>query len=868
MKIIIALCAAFSLIINTYGQDKENAHRSQIALPYDRILRPAGTQIYFGDTTLENHALDCALSPDGKWLAVEERYSVFFVRTADLKIQYTLSFKDSLTGSMNTYSGIRWYQKGNELYVLWSTVDKKQRSYVAMAGWTGTDAKISKLFEYKAGNKADMALPNELLIQTENGRPYLYVVLNGNNQLIKQDIETGDIIWTQNTGVAPYGITYAKGRLYVTNWAGRIPETNDKNVAGVPWGLARVDTATAAVREGSVSVFDPETGKLLKEILVGLHPNEIIADHLGDFIYLTNSNSDMVSVINTTSWKVVESISLRLQGHINPYFGDSPDGLAISDDGITLFVANGLDNAVAVVELGTKSSKKGKSAESIVRGFIPTGAYPSSVSISKDKRLFITNLEGEGATLPVISRDFHVSAYNSHHMLASVSVINIPDEIKLKEYTQTVIAMNQLSRLSSLQLSPRNGIRPQPVPERIGEPSVFKHVLYIIRENRTYDQVLGDMKQGNGDTTLCVFGKEVTPNVHKLAADFGLLDNFFVSGKCSAEGHQWTDAAIVTDYVEKNVRAWFRSYPHIQTDALVYAPTGYLWDHAIRHGKTVRMYGEAATPVFNDTTTWTDFYNAYRNGNPIQVKNVTTLSTVEKILSPVFAGETHKISDMQRADAFIRELKKFESMDGDQLPELMIMALPSDHTAGTRPGMPTPRAMVADNDAALGKIIEAVSHSRFWKNTVIFSVEDDSQNGWDHVSAYRTVALVVSPYSKRQQTIHEAYNQPSMVRTIEQILGIPPMNIQDAIALPMFSCFTGECNDTPYEALNNNIPLNEMNPPLSALHGRELHYARQSLDPQFDGIDTGNDDLFNHILWYAMKGAQPYPEKFAGEDED
>ena len=217
-----------------------------------------------------------------------------------------------------------------------------------------------------------------------------------------------------------------------------------------------------------------------------------------------------------------------------------------------------------------------------------------------------------------------------------------------------------------------------------------------------------------------------------------------------------------------------------------------------------------------------------------------------------------------RADVFIKELKSFEAMEGDKLPELMIMALPNDHTGGTRPGLPTPRAMVADNDLALGQIVEAVSKSRFWKNTVIFVIEDDSQDGWDHVSAYRSVGIVISPYSRLKYTIHTYYTQPSVIRTIEQILGLPPMNIQDAIADPMFDCFKAEPDFTPYNAIPNRIPLSEMNPELASLTGKALHFARKSLLPEFDGIDSGNDDIMNRILWFASKGNTPYPSKFAG----
>jgi hypothetical protein len=393
--------------------------------------------------------------------------------------------------------------------------------------------------------------------------------------------------------------------------------------------------------------------------------------------------------------------------------------------------------------------------------------------------------------------------------------------------------------------------------------------VYIIKENRTYDQVLGDMKQGNGDPGLCIFGSDITPNTHKLAEEFILLDNFHVSGKSSAEGHQWTDASIVTDYIEKNMRAWFRSYPHVQTDALVYAPTGFIWDNAIRHGRTARIYGEASVPVLDKSYTWLDIYNKYRKGEKIEFSNYTTIEPVKKILSQTYPSYgNHEFSDSMRADVLIKELKGFESMEGDQLPELMVVALPNDHTTGIRPGYPTPRAMVADNDYSLGRIVEAFSESRFWENTVIFVVEDDSQAGWDHVSAYRTVGLVISPYSRQNSVNSTFYTQPCMIRTIEQILGLPPMNIQDAIANPMTDCFATVKDLTPYTAVPNKIPINEMTPPLSELSGKTLHFAKESMLPEFDGVDSGNDDLLNHILWFSAKGNTPYPEKYAGKPDD
>jgi hypothetical protein len=266
---------------------------------------------------------------------------------------------------------------------------------------------------------------------------------------------------------------------------------------------------------------------------------------------------------------------------------------------------------------------------------------------------------------------------------------------------------------------------------------------------------------------------------------------------------------------------------------------------------------------------WVSIYNRFKKGEKTEFTNTSTINTVPEILCPTYPGYgTHKFTDLIRAQAFIEELDEYEKMEGDQWPELMILALPNDHTAGTRPGFPTPRAMVADNDLALGQILESISKSRFWHNTVVFVTEDDSQGGWDHVSAYRTVGLVASPYSKFDQTIRTNYNQVSMIRTMEQILGLPPMNIMDATAMPMFDCFTDRPDYTPYTAVPNEVPLDEMNKELSALSGRELHYAKKSMLPIFDEIDSGYDDLFNRIIWFAMKGKEAYPAKYSMKGDD
>ena len=649
----------------------------------------------------------------------------------------------------------------------------------------------------------------------------------------------------------------------------------------MPWGSAYVNPQTGAISRGTVSVFDVKTGEFQKEIEVGLHPNAVIASADKKFVYVANGNSDYISVIETSNFNVVDSIFVGLFKENESLIGSTPNALALDEKGTTLYVANGLDNAIAVVKLGKRAytvtqgvmaqdALKGV-GESEVKGYIPTQAYPSGIVFNKNE-LYITNLEAIGArtALEVTGQAKADKAYNSHKQLASVSFIPLPNDAQLKVFTEKVKNQSLYKRAKLAELLPRKNVAPRPVPERIGEPSVFKHVLYIIKENRTYDQVLGDMKEGDGMASLCIFGDSITPNQHSLARDYLLMDNYHVSGKSSAEGHHWASAGMVTDYTEKSVRAWFRSYPHVLYDALVYNKKGLIWNNALDHGKTVRIYGEACTCEFDEKTyNWRNLYEKQLTGATFPYKNTTTISRVRPILAMDFPGcDSEIISDQMRADAFLKELKTIENNPKGQLPNLMIMSLPNDHTVGINPNFPTPRAMVADNDLAVGRIVEAIMSSRFADSTVIFISEDDSQAGWDHVSAYRTTGFVVSNYSRLQKTVHTNYNQTSLLRTIEQILGLPPMNIIDATASPMFDCFS-EKKDTAfkYKAKKNLIALNEMNKPAKDQKGASLKYTNQSMKYAFHLIDRGHDDILYRILWFSAKGNAPYPAHFAGNTE-
>lgn len=851
--------ARYSDYHSSYDDTTLSPLNSTVLMPYNRFIDPAGTVIRFGNKQLENHSLDCALLPSSRVLVVEDRFGLAFVDVAGQKLLFHLDYgvNNEYKGCISTYSGMKVWDSAGTVHVFWSASNtSSKRSYVFDALWDGKKAVITGVLPFEpVKGLSVLALPNDICIMQEGGDTHLFVVLNGNNQLVKVRWKDKKVIWTAATGMAPYGAALVKGKVYVSNWAGPVPTEGGGETAGIPYARVYVDPLTGATAQGTLSVYDAASGNKLHDIRVGLHPNDVISSLDEQFVYVANANSDHVSVIRTSTDAVVDSIAVQLNKKAAQLIGDSPNALAIDSTGTTLYVANGLDNAIAVVRLGEKLSLSGKGTTTI-EGFIPTEAYPAGMALSKSL-LFVANLEGEG---PRVRKED--GTYNSHRQEATVSVIAVPDKKELQQYTTRVEKANMVFRTELLQQLPRQRVPARPVPERIGEPSLFKHVFYIIKENRTYDQVLGDMPQGDGLKPVCIYGDSITPNHHRLARDFLLMDNYYVSGKSSAEGHQWTDAAMVTDYVERNVQAWFNSYPHVQTDAMVYNKKGFIWNNALDHGKTVHIYGEACIPKWEGKLTWKDIWGMHKEGRPFPFKNVTTISRVEPILSPTYPGyDGQTVNDQIRADVFIKELAAYEQMPGDQLPQLIIMALPSDHTAGMREGYPRPEAMVADNDLALGRILDAITHSRFWDSTAVFVTEDDSQGGWDHVSPYRTVGFVISPYSRLQKTVHTNYNQTCIVRTIEQILGLPPMNVVDATALPMFDCFGEKFDKTGYTHELNKIPLDLMNRPVATLSGKAKEMTVLSGTPQFDHVDAGDDDLLNRILWFAARGDRPYPRQ-------
>lgn len=803
---------------------------STILVPTNQLLRPAGFQV-----VLPGRPVDLALTPDEKLLIVKNKSDIDLIRLTDRAVLQTLPFKQS----GGSFTGISLSADGHHVFV----TDARDRICTAeldksnILRWTAP-------IILPAPAIGGPPVPGGLALNKNEDK--IYVTLSRNNSLAVVNLTDSSVVEIP-VGIAPYDVLIASPeKAYISNWGGRKPGEGEPsyNSSG---SQVLVDPKTGIANNGAISVVDLNLNVQKKIIDVGLHPSGMVLSPDQKKLYVTCANSDIVSVINTNTDQVIERISVHLQKDIP--FGSAPNALTISPDGKYLYVANGTENAVCVIQ--TEPAAK-------ITGYIPTGWYPGSVILNKSgKMLYVANVKGVGSRNQRTDR----AGLNSHDHMGSISIIPVPDKHKLDRMTEIVHQNNSYYTMLK-NLDPATGsMKKVPVPQLPNQPSYFKHVVYIIKENRTYDQVFGDLPQGDGDTSLVEFGREITPNHHRLAETFVLLDNFNCSGVLSADGHQWTDEAYVTDYLEKFFGEFTRSYPYDGNDALAYASSGFIWDNVLKHGLTFRDYGEFAKTIFEpENATFDEMYQDFKKGSGmIKIKASANLDQLVPYLCPVYPGFTNRVSDAYRAAEFIKEFREFEK--NNNFPNFIIMLLPNDHTSGTRPGMPTPESAVADNDLALGQIIETISGSKFWNETCIFVTEDDPQAGLDHVDGHRTVGFVISPYTKRGRVISTYYSQINMVRTMENILGIPPMNQLDLTAETMADCFTNKPDFTPYKALKNNVPLDQLNLPLAELKGKQLYWAQKSMEQNIDEVDRIDEDVFNRIIWHAVKGYdRPYPD--------
>jgi len=876
LRIFVLAALLAGLVAACSGPSKPAAPTvlaSPTTLPVNQVVTPAGLQVELPG--MRPRVL--ALSPDNRLLVTAGlSHEVVVVDPAAGAIrQHVLLppdppdekkpkptseniLKPDDKGQLS-YTGLVFSPDGTRLYM--SNVNGNIKVFDV-----GADGSISGLVSLPLPKleslKREEEVPSGLALSADGRR--LYVVLNLSNRLAELDPTTGLALRTFDVGVAPYDVVLAGRKAYVSNWGGRRPKPGDTVGPAGKGTTVKVDPATSVANEGSVSVIDLDAGRTVAEIVVQLHASALALSPDGRYLVCANADSDTLSVIDTRTDAVVETIGAKPSPA--DLFGASPNALAFDAAGKTLYAANGTQNALAVIRF-----KPGKRASEFL-GAIPTGWYPGAVVYHRGLgKLIVANLKGI-ESVPGPEKRTGGQGFNSRQFHGSLSLIPVPAASELPRLSAAVWNNFHKELIAGTMQPPRVGQPARAIPERIGEPSLIKHVVYVIKENRSYDQVLGDVKEGNGDPTLVMFGEGVTPNQHKLVREFTLLDHTFCCSVLSADGHEWSTTAFATDYVEKAFTGWPRSYPDgmgaNEVDALAYAPTGFLWDNALRHGRTLRDYGEFtigevrwADPKRKDDITWRDGWAEYKN--PTGRLVIGSAPGVEQLRPHIAAksiGWNMEIPDSWRADYFIKELKEFEKT-GD-LPDLILICLPNDHTSGTKEGLPTPAAFAADNDEAFGRIVEALGRSRFWKETVVFAIEDDPQDGWDHVSGYRTTAYVAGPYVKRHAVVSTPYNTVSLIRTIEQILGLPPMNQFDAAAAPMFDAFTDTADLTPFVSVPRRVPYETVNPPKKKIANPvQRNMAAMSARLDFSRPDACPEDILNRILWHAAKGGDvPYPE--------
>jgi YVTN family beta-propeller protein len=657
-----------------------------------------------------------------------------------------------------------------------------------------------------------------LAVHPVTGR--LYVCNEANHEIWVLHPETLALETIVPVGQHPHSCIVGgdQRHLYVTNWGSR-----------------------------SVSIIDTTTHRRVRDVTVGLRPNDLALAPDGR-LFVACAGDNTVHVITTEKlerlgepasparrlWEGTREV-LSTALYPGAPEGSTPSAVAVSPDGTTLFVVNSDNNNVMVVDIShrlTPEARERGGLMSLVNGFIPVGWYPTAVAVSPDNQtLFVANGKGLASRANYPARGerplkpFGSVAFDAigRTFEGSISAIARPDTAQMAAYTAQV-RRNSPYTPESLRRAPLPS--ESVIPARVGDPCPIKYVLYIIKENRTYDQLLGDLRDaagrplGNGDPDLAIFGETVTPNHHQLARDYVLLDNLYSNSEVSVDGHSWCDAAIATDF---NQRSWIVSYSgHGRlpgNEEMENPASGYLWDLCRRHGVSFRNYGEGA-------------------------------QRVPSVHRGRWAASWQEARDMELVDYWIEDLRAAEKTG--ELPRFTIMSLGEDHTYGTRVGSFSPNACVGSNDVGLGKIVAAATRSRFWKEMAIFVIEDDTQNGPDHVDAHRTVGFVISPYAKRGYVDSTLYTTASMIRTMELILGLPPLTQYDAAATPMFACFQREPVLTPYGVRQPQCDLQERNTTKSA-------FWEESSRMDFSEYDRAPEDELNRILWRVARGDAPYP---------
>jgi len=861
------------------GQRKHGA----ILLPSNQFISPVGKRILVNNARL----VSSTLSPDGTMLAaLSWNNSNGFLSILDVKrgqvVQQVGTGKtgDPSLGDATVAADGPFYSPDGRS--LWFPQSADLIRFTVKPDGTVASPVTINLPTTGPRDTPD-ALPSGMAFSSD-GRT-AYVALNGLNTLGVLDTATNQLVRQIPVGNAPRQVVIDGNRAFVSNEGGRPARGGDfTNLSdGTP---IVANHSTGAATTGTVSVVDLGRQTQTRTIRVGLQPTAMYLR--GSALFVANSNDDSVSVINARTGRVAQTV------RTNPVPGATVGSYANAitmPDSEHVLVSIGRDNAIAVYRY------RGLSTPLKFEGLLPTDWYPVQVQADSalGGKIVVTNDKGVGARGPISTIEegpgtHPATSHNTYDDTGSVTTFKLPPANQLKAYTKTVFADNAWNYIHAVNGGIGDTV-PSVIPAHIGGRSPIKHIFVIVKENRTYDQVLGDLGQGNGDRSLAQFGQMVTPNQHAMAWRFGTMDNFYDPGTLSADGHNWIVQANANDYVEKQFGAFNRSYPSQGGDALAYQRSGFLWNAAQRAGLSVRDYGEYAnffTVPNTGAPTWNQWYKDSqilegKASGPLPVpihkyRTYSDIPSLNKIINPSYPRFDLNVPDQYRVDIWQRDFRQAEKTG--RLPNLNLMWVMTDHTSGVGSGDPYPIAQVADNDLAVGRIVSEISHSRFWKNSAIFVLEDDPQDGVDHVDGHRSLLWVASPYS-RPGVNDSYYSQVNVVRTVEQILGIQPMNQVDHSAAPMYSAFTDRPNLAPFKLKSNRVPLTlgvpgysfakGMTPALrrlASVPAAERHvytaWARWSRRQHFGAgniaPDSANPAQLNRVDWYSAHGWQlPYP---------
>ncbi|MBX3120489.1 MAG: hypothetical protein KF784_15630 [Fimbriimonadaceae bacterium] len=792
-------------------------------VPTDQIVRPAGTNL-----VVNGRPIDGVLSRDGKRFFAKDSRGLIVVDIVEKKVIQELSISGgtSLHGIAEAPDGSVWLtDAGNDL----EQAVLENGKYV----W-------KRKVTFPAAPVGGASYPCGFTFSGDGSKAF--VCLSRSNQLAIVNLGDGKIESQFDVDIAPFDVAVSSDgkTAWVSCWGGQRPKPGvmTQKSAGTE---VEIDFR-GVTKEATVVQVDLTSKTIKKHTPVGLQPNQVLLDERGKRVFVACANEDTVAILDSTTGNVKQKLNIKPDPKL--LFGSMPNALALSPDGRTLYVANGGNNAIAVVDLASGKPK----------GFIPTAWYPSGVVLAGDS-IVVTNAKGTGSRSPRRMNEF-----NTHGHTGSINIAKLPDAAQLAAWTkQSLDDAGVPQALLAAERSQRKGT-PKPVPNKPGEASTIEHVVYIIKENRTYDQVFGDMPQGDGEPSLCSFPREVSPNHHALAEQFVLLDNYYCNGILSADGHSWAMEGYASSYLEKSFGGWTRSYPFGGDDPLNVAATGFLWDHVLANGMSVLNFGEFDYATSDPKGTWKEIYDDFVAGkNSYKYPKNISVERIRAYSDPDFPGWNMGIPDVVRADIFLKKFKAMKTM-----PNLTVIYLPEDHGSGGSAGMPTPRAHMADNDLAMGQIVEALTNSPYWSKMAIFINEDDPQNGWDHIDGHRSLCLVVSPYTKRKAVNSTFYNQTSVLHTMCLMLGITPMTQFVALSDPMRDVFTDKPDLTPFKCLPNNIPLDELNPRREEMTPEMQKLADISAKIDFSLPDRADENTLNRLVWRLTMGTKPYPTDWVG----